>query len=163
VVDEPEQPPAPAPPSPPELAEVFGAMRARVGGDNEARAREQYERAVKRLEEGRVDEGLAGLEEAARLPFVRFEAASRLGRLYVERGELARAVDWMERAAEVPPPTPDEGTELRYELADALERVGERARALAILREIEAAVGEFRDVRERIDWLSEIDGDGEHA
>lgn len=151
-----------AAPPPPTLSEVFGAMRARVG-DAEVRAREQYEHAVQCLDEGREEEAVAGLEEAARVPFVRFEAAGRLGRLYAERGELARAVEWMERAAEVPPPTPHEGTELRYDLADALEQAGERARALSILRAIEAEVGEFRDVRERIEWLSAIEADGERA
>ncbi len=153
----------PAPPAPPTLTDVFGAMRARVGGESEARAREQYAHAVTCLDDGRVEEAVAGLEEAARVPFVRFEAASRLGRLFADRGDLARAVEWMERAAEVPPTTPDEGTELRYDLADALEQAGERARALSVLKAIEAEVGEFRDVRERIEWLSEIEADGDRA
>jgi len=148
---------------PPTLSDVFGAMRARVGGESEARAREQYERAVQWLEEGQVDAAVAELEEAARVPFVRFEAASRLGRLYADRGDLTRAVAWMERAAEVPPPTPDEGTELCYDLADALEQAGERARALSVLKAIAGDVGEYRDVRERIEWLSEIEADGERG
>jgi tetratricopeptide (TPR) repeat protein len=159
----PESPGAAPTPAPPALADVFGAMRARVEGDAASRARAEYERAVQCLDEGRVAEGVSSLEEAARAPFVRFEAASRLGRLFAERGELARAVDWMERASEAPAPTPEEGTELRYDLADVLEQVGERARALALLRAIEADVGTYRDVRERIDWLTETDADGGHA
>jgi len=148
-------------PHAPALEDVFGEMRARVGGDLEARAREQYDRAIRYLEEGRAAEAIANLEEAARTPFVRFAAATRLGRLHVERGELAAAVDWMERAAEVPPPTPDEGTGLLYDLADTLVQLGERERALAILMEIAAGAGEFRDVKERIARLSAAGDEGE--
>jgi tetratricopeptide (TPR) repeat protein len=81
-------------------------------------------------------------------------AAAQLGRLLVEQGDLKGGVDWLERAAEAPPPTPEEGFALLYDLADALDRLGESARALAVMLELDADAAGYRDVRERVARLS---------
>ena len=60
----------------------------------------------------------------------------------------------MARAPRSAPPTPDEGFALLYELADALDRLGESARALAVLMELDADAGAYRDVRQRVEQLS---------
>jgi tetratricopeptide (TPR) repeat protein len=146
-----------APEQPRDLELIFEELRARVAQEQEARAREQFERGVRHLEEGRVAEAVANLEEAARTPTVRFEASVCLARTFVSRGELRAGVDWMERASEVPPPTPEEGTALLYELADALGRLGETGRALAVFMELEANSAGYRDVRERIARLSQTE------
>jgi hypothetical protein len=39
---------------------------------------------------------------------------------------------------------------LLYELADALEAVGEVERALAICMELQADAGDFRDIKQRV-------------
>jgi hypothetical protein len=91
---------------------------------------------------------------------MRFQACAELGRLYARGGELARGVDWMERAAEAPAPRPDEGHALMYDLADTLERLGESARALAVLMELEADAGRYRDVPSRIERLSRVQTEG---
>ena len=145
---------------PRDLESIFEELRAKVARDQETKAREQYDRALRHLEEGKPDEAVANLEEAARTPTVRFEAASRLARILVARGDLPAAVEWMERAVEAPPPTPEEGFALLYELADALGRLGETARALAVLMEIEADSAGYRDVRERIALLSQAQAGG---
>jgi hypothetical protein len=41
-----------------------------------------------------------------------------------------------------------------YDLADTLERLGERDRALAIMIELDAESGGYRDVRARIERLT---------
>jgi hypothetical protein len=41
-----------------------------------------------------------------------------------------------------------------YELAEVLERLGESARALAVLIEIDTDAGAYLDVRERIEQLT---------
>ena len=41
-----------------------------------------------------------------------------------------------------------------YELADTLERLGESARAMAILVDLDADAGGYRDVRLRIEQLA---------
>ena len=87
---------------------------------------------------------------------LRFKAAARLGRLLIDRGDLNEGVEWLERAAEAPAPSPEEGYDLLYELAGALEAQGESARALAILIELEAEANGYRDVSTRIMYLSRV-------
>ncbi len=99
-------------------------------------------------------EDTAALESAAADPRLRFRAASELGRLHIGRGELRAGIDWLERAAEVSPTTPEEGFAVMYELADALDRIGETTRAMALLIELDADSGGCRDVRSRIEQLA---------
>ena len=99
-------------------------------------------------------EDIDALESAAADPRQRFRAASELGRLYVGRGELRAGIDWLEHAAEVAPTTPEEGFAVIYELADALDRLGETARAMALLVELDADSGGYRDTRSRIEQLA---------
>ncbi len=49
---------------------------------------------------------------------------------------------------------------LLYELADALETIGETGRALAICMELQADAGEFRDVKARVSRLSKAQAQG---
>jgi tetratricopeptide (TPR) repeat protein len=161
VLAEIEDLPDPVIEQPRDLESIFEELRAKVARDQETKARDQYQRALRHLEDGKIAEAIANLEEAARTPLVRFEAASRLARVLVSRGELAAAVDWLERAVEAPPPTPEDGHAAMYELADALGRLGETARALAVLMELEGESGGYRDVRERIAQLSQAQSRGE--
>jgi len=137
----------------PTLEDVFGQMRARVAADQEAKATEQYDRGMRHLDDGQFVAALADLQASARTPALRFKAASSLGRALASRGEYKDAVDWMERAAEAPPSSIDEGRSLLYDLADALERLGEHGRAMAILLEVQADAGIYRDAGERIERL----------
>jgi len=137
----------------PSLETVFSEMRARVTAEQETTATEQYECGMRHLEEGRLIEALEELQASARTPTLRFKAAGSLGRVLASRGEYKDAIDWMERAAEAPPPSMDEGRSLLYDLADALEHLGEHARALAILLELQEEAGDYRDVDERIERL----------
>jgi tetratricopeptide (TPR) repeat protein len=143
----------PARPAPP-LEDVFAQLR----GEHQqqiARAGHHLQNGLDHVANGEAAEAIAELRAAARVPVYRFAAAAALGRLHAERGELEAAVEWLERAAEAPAPTPEEAHALLYELADALERTGESARALAVLMELDADVGAaYRDVRERVDQLA---------
>jgi hypothetical protein len=65
-------------------------------------------------------------------------------------------VEWFERAAEAPAPTPDAGRALLYDLASTLETAGDGSRALAVFVELEAESGGYRDVARRIDQLSRV-------
>lgn len=145
----PRESPAAAPQS---LEKVVDGMRSRAGRDQEAA--EQYELGMQLLREGAELEAVFHLQSAARVAMWRFSSAAELGRLYIRRGELENAIEWLERAAEAPAPTADEGYEVLYDLASALEGLGEPARSLAVLMELEAAAGGYRDASQRIRRLS---------
>jgi tetratricopeptide (TPR) repeat protein len=139
----------------PDIEDVFARMRAKAAREQQAStALAQYEEALQFIQQGLDKEAITALEAAARVPMLRFKAAAQLGRLLIDRGDLNEGVEWLERAAEAPAPTPDEGYELLYELAGALEAQGESARALAILMELDAESDGYRDVRIRIMHLS---------
>jgi tetratricopeptide (TPR) repeat protein len=109
---------------------------------------------------GQLDFAVPRLEAAFRGPTTRFRAAAALGHICLQRGDTWRAIDWFERAAEAPAPTPEDGHHLLYELADALENVGEVARALAICLELRADAGDYQDVEARVDRLAKIQARG---
>jgi tetratricopeptide (TPR) repeat protein len=140
--------------APADLEAVFEEMRARARGQDGGDGREQYEHALQQLERGQTAEALADLRAAARAPLYRFRASARLGRLYVARGDVREGIEWLERAADAPPPTADEGWAVLYDLGTVLEQVGEKARALAIFLELEADAASYRDVRARVEHLS---------
>jgi tetratricopeptide (TPR) repeat protein len=126
----------------------------------EEAAAEQYRLAVTYVEMSMPDDAIKALEIAARSPRQRFDAASMLGRLYLERNDHAHAIEWLEHAAEAPAPTPDAGRALLYDLAQALETVGEHARALAVFVELESESGGYRDVAGQIQRLSKAQARG---
>ena len=133
-----------------DLSEVL----AGIGDAPEAHPNDPYDRALKHLADGRTDEAMADLRDATRASHTRARAAADLGRLHISRGELEAAVEWLEQAADGPAATQEEGFAVLYELADTLERLGESARALAILVDLDADAGGYRDVRLRIEQLA---------
>jgi tetratricopeptide (TPR) repeat protein len=143
------------------LEDAFQDFRSEVSkhsGSHEAG--EQMTLARTYLEMGMVDEALAALTEAARAPAYRFEAGSLLGRMYQKKDDLARAAEWLERAAEAPAPSAGEGRELLYDLGAILETIGETARALAVFLELQAEAGEYRDVAARVERLARVQTGG---
>jgi tetratricopeptide (TPR) repeat protein len=129
-------------------------------GQDEQLAAEQLRLALTYRDMGMIDDAIQSLERASRSSRQRFEAASILGRLHMDRGERSRAVDWFERAAEAPAPTADAGRALLYDLADVLEAVGEAGRALAVFGELDADVPGYRDVAARIERLGRVQARG---
>ena len=138
-----------------DLEDVFRDFRDEVSRDTEATETErQFKLGLTYRDMGMVEDAIRELGWAARAPQRRFEAASLVARLQRDRGELAAAVEWFERAAEAPAPTVEAGRELLFELAQALEASGEDARALAVYLELRTDAGSYRDISSRIDRLS---------
>ena len=129
-------PPSANPPTPVEadLDGVFGNMRAqsakRAGLDE---AEKEYKRGLALRAAGDLDGCIQALEKASRAPKLRFGTAWLIARLYRDRAMMAETLEWLERASQAPAPTSEERHQLLFELAEALEQVGEVARALAVL------------------------------
>ncbi|MCC7125131.1 MAG: tetratricopeptide repeat protein, partial [Acidobacteria bacterium] len=126
----------------------------------EDEAAEQYRLALTYQDMGMIEDAIAALEQAARSTRQRFDAASMLGRLHLDQQDVIKAIEWFERAAEAPAPTPDAGRALLYDLANTLEDAGESSRALAVFVELETESGGYRDVDARIDQLSKVKSRG---
>ena len=153
----------PPPDTPPRqhLEEVFQDFRDEVSRQTGVEeAAQQLKLARTYLEVGMTDEAIASLTTAARSPRHRFEAAAILGRLYRERNDTSRAIEWLERAAEAPAPGLEQGRSLLYDLGTTLEGAGETARALRVLMELQADAGDYRDVAARVDRLARVQTGG---
>lgn len=149
------------PPPPRSLDQVFRGIRDDSNRQSsEEAAAEAYRLALTYHEMDMTDDAIKALETATRSPRQRFDAASMLGRLYLERKDTEHAIEWLERAAEAPAPTPDAGRALLYDLAKVLESVGEHSRALAVFVELEAESGGYRDVAGQIERLSKAQARG---
>ena len=73
---------------------------------------------------------------------------------------MPEALEWLERASHAPASNVDDSHQLLYELAEALEKIGEVARALAVCLELRSEAGEYRDIAERIDRLTKVQAGG---
>jgi tetratricopeptide (TPR) repeat protein len=141
--------------SPQSLNQLFQGIRDDVDRDSaQEEAAEQYQLAQTYRDMGMMEDAVKSLEKASRSPRHRFDAASMLGRIYLEQRDFIHAVEWLERAAEAPPTTPEDGPALFYDLASALESAGEDGRALAMFVELQSNSRGYHDVVERIDRLS---------
>jgi tetratricopeptide (TPR) repeat protein len=146
--------PSASPESDPTLEGFFLGLR-----DQAAERMSEAERSFREGEEayvaGDVERALGCYRVAAREPGVRFRASWAIARIAKERGHLAGAIEWLERASEVPATSPEMWQSLVYELGDTLVAAGEHARALAVFMELRAATPGYRDVDTRIGELSE--------
>jgi tetratricopeptide (TPR) repeat protein len=145
---------APATPAP-SVDNVLQGLREQVKHDASPETAEQHVKLAQTyLEMGMQDEAIKAFEIAARSLRHRFRVGAALAKLYLDRGDQIHAIEWYERAAEAPSPDPESAHALLYDLATALEAQGETARALAVFMELQAEVGEYRDLAVRLEHLS---------
>ena len=143
---------------PENLGEVFQDFREEVTRQTGADQSAQHMTLARTyLEMGMPDEAIASLTNASKSPPFRFEAASRLGRIYAQRGDVTQAIEWFERAAEAPAPNVEEGRALLYNLGALVEQSGDTSRALAIFLELQSDAGDYRDVAGRVERLARVE------
>lgn len=136
------------------LDSYFRGLRDQTGGPG-AEAEALLAQGDGEAAAGRPEQAMAVWRAAAREPSVRRRASRAIARVAREHGNLAEAVEWLERAAETPADSPDDAQALLYELADTLVAADEEARALAVFMELQATYPGCRDVPQRIAALSE--------
>ena len=132
---------------------MFAERRAQAE-DAEGEAAEHLALGKTFVDMGMPTEAISALEMAAKSPRHRFEAGSMLARLHSGLGEVAKAIEWFERAAEAPPASVEDGRELMYDLGVLLQQSKERARALAVFLELAAQAPGYRDVDKRVAKLT---------
>ncbi len=144
-----------ASPRPAKLESVLQGLREEAPHDASPETAEQHLKlSATYLEMGMPDDAMKALEVAARSPRHRFRAGALLAKMYVDRGDLAHAIEWYERAAEAPSSDPSAHHALLYDLAAALESQGEHARALAVFLELQSEAGDYRDLTARLEHLT---------
>jgi tetratricopeptide (TPR) repeat protein len=130
-----------------------GVRNAAVHDASPETAEQHFKLAATYMEMGMREDAMKALEIAARSLRHRFRAAAMLAKAYLDGGDPIRAIEWYGRAVEAPAPTPQAQYSLLYDLASLLEAQGEGARALAVLLELQAEAGEYRDVSARLEQL----------
>ena len=149
------------PAEPETLEEAFADRRSEASREQGAKeAAKQLTLARTYLEMGMTEEAIGALTRAAKVPAHRFEAGALLGRIYIRKNDAPHAIEWLERAAQAPAPTPDEGRALFYDLGVVLDLSGETSRALAVFMELQADAGDYKDVAARIQRLSRVQTGG---
>jgi tetratricopeptide (TPR) repeat protein len=143
-------------PPPASLESVLKGVRAAAVHEASSPevAEQHFTLATTYIEMGMINEAIGALEVSAQSLRHRFRSGALLGKLYMEKGDNTHAVEWLERAAEAPAPTPAAAHQLLYELASALEARGEVGRALAVFLELQAEAGDYRDVAARLEQLT---------
>lgn len=136
------------------LDDVFDGFPERSRGEDDARAEAAFEEAELAAALGQIADAERLYAEASQSARFRFRAGAALGRLLRDEERLTDAIEWFERATEVPAPDRDAGHALLYELGDALERHGESMRALAVFMELNAEAGDYRGVAARVERLA---------
>ena len=140
---------------------VFAELRGEASRRSAMAAAEQdFRRGLALQEAGDVDGSIAALQSASEAPSLRFATASRLARIFRDRGQTSEALHWCERAVQAPAPTPHDYHALLFELAELLEAEGEIVRALAVCLELQADAGDYRDVATRVDRLAKVQARG---
>jgi tetratricopeptide (TPR) repeat protein len=140
----------------PSLESVLKGVRAEAlhEASSPEVAEQHFTLATTYIELGMTEEAISALEVSAQSLRHRFRSGALLGKLYLDRGDNTHAVEWFERAAEAPAPTPAAAHQLLYELASALEVQGEGGRALAVFLELQAEAGDYRDLAQRLEHLT---------
>jgi tetratricopeptide (TPR) repeat protein len=152
--------PAPEPPPSEDLEDVFGNMRDQARRSGLDDAEKEYKRGLALRKAGDIDGCIQALQKASRAPKLRFATSWLIARLYRDRDMMPEALEWLERASEAPASNTEDGHQVLYELADALEKSGEVARALAICMGLESDAAGYRDVAERVDRLTKVQSGG---
>ena len=99
---------------------------------------------------------IAALTAAAENPALQFQAAAQLGRVLLRLDRGREAVTWLERATQAATAVREQRLDVMYELADALEQIGDRGRALDAFADLDFDAASYRDVPERMARLRRV-------
>lgn len=112
-----------------------------------------YDMGLSYLDLGFYDEALAEFGVARRSPDLELKSVEMAGKCFMERGDIELAIEELESAMDTCEISEEDCLGLKYNLADAYERIGQPARARVLYGEILETDESYRDVTERIELL----------
>jgi tetratricopeptide (TPR) repeat protein len=112
-----------------------------------------YDMGLSYLDLGFIDEALAEFGVSRRSPELELKSVEMAGRCFMERGDIELAIEEMESALNICRVSEDDCLGLKYNLADAYERIGQSGKARVLYEEILQSDVSYRDVTERIELL----------
>jgi len=123
-------------------------------GSSPETAEQQLTLAGDYVQMGMPEEAIKALEIASGSMRHRFRAGAMIAKIHRDNGDMVRAIEWYERAAEAPSSESSAHHALLYDLATALEANGENVRALAVFLELQAEAGDYRDLPAKLEHLT---------
>lgn len=114
----------------------------------------KFEYGIRLFRVGSFDDAIPMFQEAQRDPKHRVAAMSKIGQCFFEKGWYPDAIDIFKEAVEGYDVT-DDGVakELKYSLAKAYDKEGEKKEALEIYRKLAQQDFGYKDVREQVNRL----------
>jgi len=123
----------------------------------------KYELGRRQFLAGKYDEAIGSFQQAQRDPRRTLRAMNYLGQAFARKGWLPEAVATLERALEHEL-TENQEMELRYNLGDALEQMGQLPRALENFSKVAQIDFNYKDVRTRVDNIrKKLSGGGQSS
>jgi tetratricopeptide (TPR) repeat protein len=137
------------------IESVLKGIREDASRDSSPDTAEQHLKlADTYVQMGMPEDAIKALDVASRSLRHRFRAGAMIAKIHRDNGDMVRAIEWYERAADAPSSEPSAHHALLYDLATALEANGENARALAVFLELQAEAGDYRDLPAKLEHLT---------
>jgi tetratricopeptide (TPR) repeat protein len=134
--------------------EILGSFREEVKrAIGEEDYQSHYDMGLSYLDLGFFDEALAEFGVARRSPDLELKSIEMAGKCFVEKGDIELAIEELESAMGTGDISPEDCLGLKYNLAEAYERIGQSSRAKVLYEEIVDVDDSYRDVRDRIGVL----------
>jgi pilus assembly protein FimV len=115
----------------------------------------RYNLGIAYKEMGLIDEAIAEFQIASKDPKRFLECCSMLGLCFIEKGMPKLAVKWYQRGLETGGFTEDEYLGLKYEMANAYERMSEFEKALEYYQEVYGVNAGYRNVTKKIKEIND--------
>jgi tetratricopeptide (TPR) repeat protein len=112
-----------------------------------------YDLGISYLDLGFFDEALAEFGVARRSPDLELKSIEMAGKCFVEKGDIELAIEELESAMDTCQISEEDCLGLKYNLAEAYEKIGQSSRARVLYEEILETDDSYRDVTDRIALL----------
>ena len=114
----------------------------------------KYELGLRQFKAGQLDDAIGSLQQAQRDPRRNLAAMNYLGQAFTKKKWYRQAADTYQKVLQADIPD-DRAKEIRYNLAQVLEEMGEAQKALDEYSRVVQIDYNYKDARQRLDALNE--------